>query len=744
MGEVWEGRDRVIGRRVAIKLLAHDRRDVAGAELFQREARTAGALSHPGVVTVHDFGQDKADGSLFLVMEFLDGRDLDTVLREDGPPRVTVAVDWVAQAAAALAVAHEVNVVHRDLKPANLILASEATSAEQVKILDFGIARFMESLPSSRVMGTFPYMPPERFAEHPGNARSDLYSLGCVLHELLTGRVPFQATSPASMMSAHLTRTPEPPSRLRAEVPGALDDLVRELLAKDPEDRPASAVEVRDRLRGLPAVAVSRTGAKGAKGAKGAEGAKGAGMGAAVRFANTHTRTAEADARGNAGGAADAAGAADGQPPTRSEFLTRRRALWFGVAATVGAGATVGFGLLRNSGDFGNGSPSSTGPRPWFTAAHSLLSSLVEGRGVVYVNGRTTDYGTVYALDGATGAEKWSYRIKGGGHGKPTADLDAAASIPTPVLAEGAVYADGLDGNLYVLDAATGARKWAYTVGGVRLLTAANGVVLVYVHHEDAIHALDAATGTERWAARRIGGIKSWETADKVVHTYIDDQGNVKALDVATGTKKWDLEGRYAQELWTADGMVLTSGSTDSAGIYALDAATGTQRWQFPVSSTWAVEVGGGAAYFVGTLDLKVAVQALDARTGKRKWSAPPEANNLGGSSLRAARGALYVNGSTLTHALNASTGRTKWSIDTADHDNLVMEVGAGVVYVGETTADPHVQALDAATGNRRWTSAVAGSDLLIAPTVLYVTSKSKDTVYALDVATGASRVPWG
>ncbi|MCZ7459707.1 serine/threonine-protein kinase [Streptomyces sp. WMMC940] len=253
MGEVWEGRDRVIGRQVAIKLLPHDRRDTPGAALFQREARTAGALNHPGVVTVHDFGQDTEDGSLFLVMEFLVGRDLATVLKEDGPPPVAAAVDWVAQAAAALARAHEMDVVHRDLKPANLMLTPDG----RVKILDFGIARFIESLPSSRVMGTFPYMPPERFDGHPGDVRSDLYSLGCVLHELLTGQVPFHATSPASMMSAHLAKAPVPPGRVRSGVPASVDDLVMELLAKEPEDRPVSASEVCDRLRGLPPTAAS-------------------------------------------------------------------------------------------------------------------------------------------------------------------------------------------------------------------------------------------------------------------------------------------------------------------------------------------------------------------------------------------------------------------------------------------------------------------------------------------------------
>lgn len=245
MGEVWEGRDRRIGRRVAVKLLPHGRGDASGTALFLREVRTAGALDYPGVVTVFDVGQDAVDDSLFMVMEFVQGRDLAAVLREDGVPPVADAVEWTGQAAAALGRAHTAGIVHRDLKPANLMLTGEG----RVKVLDFGIARFIESTNrSSKVMGTLAYMPPERFDEHPGDARSDLYSLGCVLHELLTGNVPFEATGPVAMMNAHLLKTPVRPGEHRPGIPSALDRLVLDLLAKDPADRPATAEEVRERL----------------------------------------------------------------------------------------------------------------------------------------------------------------------------------------------------------------------------------------------------------------------------------------------------------------------------------------------------------------------------------------------------------------------------------------------------------------------------------------------------------------
>ncbi|MFE3206112.1 serine/threonine-protein kinase [Embleya sp. NPDC059237] len=246
MGEVWEGRDLVIERRVAVKLLPRARADASGAALFLREARTAGALHHPSVVTVHDLGRDEGDGALFLVMEFVEGRDLAAVLREDGPPPVDTAVEWAAQAAEALGRAHAAGIVHRDLKPANLMLTADG---RRVKILDFGIARFVDATNlSGNVMGTLAYMPPERFDERPADARSDLYSLGCVLHELLTGKAPFQATGPIPMMNAHLRKTPARPGAQRPGVSAELDDLVLRLLAKDPRDRPATADEVYRRL----------------------------------------------------------------------------------------------------------------------------------------------------------------------------------------------------------------------------------------------------------------------------------------------------------------------------------------------------------------------------------------------------------------------------------------------------------------------------------------------------------------
>ncbi|MFE0459039.1 serine/threonine-protein kinase [Kitasatospora sp. NPDC058965] len=245
MGEVWSARDAVIGRHVAVKMMQTHLGGHA-ADLLFREACTAGSLNHPGIVTVHDLGQD-ADGSLFLVMELVHGRSLSQVLHDDGVPTVTQAVKWGVRIADALSAAHQARIVHRDLKPANVMLADNG----RVKVLDFGIAKRLDtsSPTSTSIMGTLAYMPPERFNTGRQDARGDLYSLGCLLYELLTGNTPFGDLPTTALMFAHVNRVPEPPSARRPGTPTSLDTLVAQLLAKAPERRPKTAAEVSVRLR---------------------------------------------------------------------------------------------------------------------------------------------------------------------------------------------------------------------------------------------------------------------------------------------------------------------------------------------------------------------------------------------------------------------------------------------------------------------------------------------------------------
>ncbi|MFB7653563.1 MULTISPECIES: tetratricopeptide repeat protein [unclassified Streptomyces] len=257
MGEVWRAKDESLGRRVAVKCLKplgtqHDQSFTRVLrERFRREARVAAALQHRGVTVVHDFGE--CDGVLFLVMELLEGRDLSRLLKDNGngPLPVPDVVDIAEQVAQALAYTHEQGIVHRDLKPANIVRLADGT----VKICDFGIARlghdvgFTARLTGTGIaMGTPHYMSPEQIGGDDVDRRSDLYSLGCVLYEVATGAPPFDLDDTWAVLVGHRDTEPEPPRGHRADLPGYLDRIILDLLAKRPEQRPDDARELARRI----------------------------------------------------------------------------------------------------------------------------------------------------------------------------------------------------------------------------------------------------------------------------------------------------------------------------------------------------------------------------------------------------------------------------------------------------------------------------------------------------------------
>ena len=239
MGEVWRAADEVLGRPVAVKLLLSAESDEQATARFRLEAQTAARLNHSHVVTVFDFGS--WDNRFYLVMELVEGVSLAQGLAAEGRFGVQHVADIATQAAAGLAAAHRQGVIHRDIKPGNLMQDVHGT----VKIGDFGIARFVDDASAAltragQIVGTSYYLAPERALGKPAGPGSDVYALGCVLYQLLVGEPVFQADSAAGVLHLHVQAAPAPPSLRCPQLPGAFEEFLLRMLAKNPDDRPSA------------------------------------------------------------------------------------------------------------------------------------------------------------------------------------------------------------------------------------------------------------------------------------------------------------------------------------------------------------------------------------------------------------------------------------------------------------------------------------------------------------------------
>jgi len=243
MADVWAGTDIVLQRAVAVKVM---RPDTGHEELFalrfRDEAVHSAALLHPNIATLFDYGED--DGLAFLVMELVKGEPLSVLLRRRAPLDPAEVRSLIGQAALALGVAHEARVIHRDVKPANILVRPDGL----VKLTDFGIARALDAAGHTRageMLGTPDYLSPEQAMGEAATGASDLYALGVVAHEMLTGHRPFDKGTPVATALSHVN---EPPPPLPEDVPEDLASLVRDCLQKNPADRPANAREVASRV----------------------------------------------------------------------------------------------------------------------------------------------------------------------------------------------------------------------------------------------------------------------------------------------------------------------------------------------------------------------------------------------------------------------------------------------------------------------------------------------------------------
>jgi serine/threonine-protein kinase len=258
MADVYLAEDQELGRRVAIKILdGRHANDDQFIERFRREAKNAAALNHPNIVSIYDRGE--AEDTYYIAMEYLDGRTLKELIVGHGQAPVRVAVEYARQILSALRFAHRHGIVHRDIKPHNVLVDREG----RVKVTDFGIARAGTSqmTETGSIVGTAQYLSPEQARGGEVDQRSDLYSLGVVLYELLTGKTPFEGDTPVEIAMKHLSATPQTPSELRSDIPPELDMVILRALAKNPDERYQSADEMESDLervaRGAPVAAAT-------------------------------------------------------------------------------------------------------------------------------------------------------------------------------------------------------------------------------------------------------------------------------------------------------------------------------------------------------------------------------------------------------------------------------------------------------------------------------------------------------
>jgi eukaryotic-like serine/threonine-protein kinase len=249
MAEVRRGRDVRLGRDVAVKALRSDlARDPSFQSRFRREAQSAASLNHPSIVAVYDTGEDVDDGvvSPYIVMEYVEGRTLRQVLEAEGRLLPRRALEITAQICTALDQAHRAGIVHRDVKPGNVML----TPAGEVKVMDFGIARALTGAAATMtqtaaVIGTAHYLSPEQARGEHVDARSDVYSAGCMLYELITGGPPFTGDTAVAVAYQHVREDPVPPSRIEPDIPAPVDAIVLKAMAKNPANRYQTAADMR-------------------------------------------------------------------------------------------------------------------------------------------------------------------------------------------------------------------------------------------------------------------------------------------------------------------------------------------------------------------------------------------------------------------------------------------------------------------------------------------------------------------
>jgi len=482
MGEVYLAHQTETGAKVALKILPPElTRNPQYVQRFRREAEAVSRLDHPHIIKMYEIGED--DGVHYIAMEHLGGAPLETLLKKRGPLPIREAAKIIMDVAGALDFAHSEGIIHRDIKPDNIL----SDERGEFKVMDFGIARIEEGTQltvTGTIMGTPEYMSPEQGAGKKVDQRTDIYSLGIVFYEMLTGKVPFRAETALKVIQMHMSQTPESPKILNPEIPGSLAAVVGKMVEKNPADRYASFQHVINAVvRAVPKAASLAPGAR------------------AKAIQPKKERHAERQG-----------------PRVRERVVARapatiKAALVLSIALNI---ALFGLYLFRPA------ASAEEQVSPAFKLGSRVFAPPAAQSGVMYIAAQD---GTLYACDLRTGSVKWTFE---------TGDQITAA----PLVDGDRVYVASWDRSVYALDAAAdGMLLWKVNVGDIVSSAPVLSDGTVYVTTRGgSVYALDAETGATRWKdMARIS-----PRLPPVVHNdvlFIGDDRKLIAYDAARGRR---------------------------------------------------------------------------------------------------------------------------------------------------------------------------------------------------------------
>jgi len=730
MAVVYRATDTALNRQVALKVLpTYFSHDPEFVRRFQREAQVAASLSHPGIVQIYDVGE-APDGTLYIAMQEA-GETLKRLLQHEGPLPLGRALAIAEQVAAALDYAHRRGVIHRDVKASNILLGP----GDQTVLTDFGIARVGQESGITTpgfALGTPEYLAPEQAeAGKPVDYRADLYALGVVLFEMLTGRVPFSADRPEAVLHAHIFTPPPSPSRLNPALPEAASQVLLKALAKDPNERYQSGAALVAALRGtfqVPSSTLPPT---------------------STPTWNVKPGTPEQRRRGAEVQRSSPAPLPPGTSAPQPWPLLLPVAGILAVLILCGGLGLLTVAALRGTFQVPSstlpptstptwnvkpGTPTATPTRPPSptpmptllpTATVTLTPLPPTPTPLPPSPTPTSAPGLIPTPSGASA--QWLMFRRGVEHSGVAEEAlplplekrwefatGGPINMSSPAVVGGTAYIGSQDGKLYAVDIATGRQRWAFNAGGrIESSPAVAQGVVYFGAHNGKVYAVDAVRGEKLWEFATGDKVESSPAViDGVVYIGSDDR-RLYALDAATGRQKWafQAEQRIFSSPAVVAGTVFVGG--DDSKLYALDVSTGAKRWEFLTG--WGVgsspTVARGTVY-VGSLDNKV--YALDAQAGAKRWEFATGGGVL--SSPAVTGGTVYVGSQDHTvYALDAATGRQLWAFATGGSVTSSPAVVPGVVFVGSD--DGKLYALDAASGRSLWSFAT-GDKVLSSPAI--------------------------